>query len=259
MRMAQTPVKSADSPVGAPAPRRSRTGIWLAAGVAVMVVAGVLSYLGIHKSQQSAYQESLRPTGIPASVSTSLATLMGLTPVQHTGAPDFTLTDQAGHTMSMASFHGKSVVLEFMDPHCTDICPIVSAEFVKAYHDLGAQAKNVVFVAVNVNQYHAKVSDMAAYSGEHGLNALPTWHFFTGPVPTLKKVWSGYDIEVHAPNPNADVIHTSTIYFISPSGTEEFAAAPMEDKTANGTSYLPAGQIADWGTGIAKVARQLLG
>jgi cytochrome oxidase Cu insertion factor (SCO1/SenC/PrrC family) len=240
-------------------PRKGRTGIWLAAGVAVMVVAGLLSYLGINHSQQNAYQQSLRPTGIPSSISTSLANLMQLTPVQPSAAPDFTLTDQSGHTMSMASFHGKSVVLEFMDPHCTDICPIVSAEFVKAYHDLGAAAKNVVFLAVNVNPYHTKVSDMAAYTGEHGLSSVPAWHFFTGPVPALQKVWKSYDIEVQAPNPNADVVHTSTIYFISPSGAEQFAAAPTDDKTANGTSYLPAGQITDWGTGIALVARHLLG
>ena len=48
-------------------------------------------------------------------------------------------------------YRGKVVVLEFMDPHCTDIYPIVSQEFIDAYHDLGRAAGDVVFAAVNVN------------------------------------------------------------------------------------------------------------
>ena len=41
-----------------------------------------------------------------------------------------------------------------MDPHCADICPIVSQEFLAAYRDLGAAASHAVFVAVNVNAYY---------------------------------------------------------------------------------------------------------
>ena len=122
-----------------------------------------------------------RPSGIPASVSTSLANEMLLTPLPHDQAPGFTLTDQAGRTMPLSALRGKVVVLEFMDPHCTDICPIVSQEFVDAYHKLGPAARNVAFIAINVNQYHASVADMAAYSRHEALNTIPSWHFFTGP------------------------------------------------------------------------------
>ena len=125
-------------------------------------------------------------SGIPASVSTSLANLMVLSPVPADRAPGFTLTDQNGHTLSLASLHGKVVVLQFMDPHCTDICPIVSAEFVKAYHDLGPLASKVVFAAVNVNAYHTQVQAMAKYTRAQALNTIPSWHFFTGPVPALE-------------------------------------------------------------------------
>jgi cytochrome oxidase Cu insertion factor (SCO1/SenC/PrrC family) len=51
--------------------------------------------------------------------------------------------DQNGHRLSLASFRGRAVVLEFMDPHCVDICPIVSQEFVDAYDDLGKAATGV--------------------------------------------------------------------------------------------------------------------
>jgi cytochrome oxidase Cu insertion factor (SCO1/SenC/PrrC family) len=224
-----------------------------------MLVAGVIAYFGVHRAQQRAFDESLRPTGIPADISTQTASLMQLTPLQHKAAPAFTLTDQTGHTLSLAAFRGKAVVLEFMDPHCIDICPIVSAEFVKAYQDLGAAARDVVFLAVNVNPYHLTVQDVRTFSAEHGLTAIPTWHFLTGPLATLEPIWARYNIAVQAPNPNADVVHTSTVYFLSSNGTEEFAAQPTDDHTAKGAAYLPPDQIASWGTGIALVTRHLIG
>jgi cytochrome oxidase Cu insertion factor (SCO1/SenC/PrrC family) len=182
---------------------------------------------------------------------------MGLSPVPVRPPPSFTLTDQNGRTLSLASLRGKVVVLEFMDPHCTDICPIMSQQHVDAYRDLGPLAGKVVFAAVNVNQYHAAVSDMMAYSREQRLTTIPGCHFFTGPVPDLRKVWDGDEIAVQAPSPDADIVHTSAVYFIDPAGRERFIAAPMADHTSSGASYLPASQISGWGQGIAQVARTL--
>jgi cytochrome oxidase Cu insertion factor (SCO1/SenC/PrrC family) len=240
--------------------RRSRLPrlLLLVSVLTVLLVAAVAipAYLVTRNHTTLAAQDA-RVSGIPASMSTSLANLMVLSPLPAGRAPGFTLTDQNGHTLSLSSLHGKVVVLQFMDPHCTDICPIVSAEFVKAYHDLGPLASKVVFAAVNVNAYHARVRDMAEYTRAQALNTIPSWHFFTGAVPSLKAVWRNYSIQVYAPNPNADVQHTSAVYFIDPQGRERYLASPQVDHTKSGTSYLPASQQIAWGHGIALVARQL--
>lgn len=236
----------------------SRPGPGLAiitVAVAVMILAASTAYAVIRARQHQA--AGLRPSGIPASVSTSLANLLQLSPVPVTNAPGFTLTDQGGHAMSLAGLRGRVVVLEFMDPHCTDICPIVSQEFLDAYRDLGANAPRVVFVAVNVNHYHLRVADVAAFSSEQQLTQIPAWHFLTGSYPSLRAVWRAYQIQVDAPGPDADVIHSSPMYFIDPQGRERFLADPMVDHTASGSSYLPANQLASWGMGIALVARHL--
>jgi cytochrome oxidase Cu insertion factor (SCO1/SenC/PrrC family) len=247
---------------GQPPPRRGGLfrPILLATALTVLLVAAVAipAYVLHRRDQVSAAAQQTRVSGIPASVSTSLANLMVLSPLPSDRAPGFTLTDQNGHTLSLASLHGKVVVLQFMDPHCTDICPIVSAEFVKAYHDLGPLASKVVFAAVNVNAYHTQVAAMAQYTRAQALNTIPSWHFFTGAVPALKAVWRGYNIQVYAPNPNADVEHTSAVYFIDPQGRERYLASPAVDHTKSGTAYLPANQQIAWGHGIALVARQLV-
>jgi protein SCO1 len=161
--------------------------------------------------------------------------------------------------VSLSSLRGHAVVLEFMDPHCTDICPIVSAEFVDAYRDLGPAARRAVFVAANVNPYYRSVAAMAAYSREHQLTSISSWHFLTGSLASLREVWQAYGITVDAPSRDADVLHTSVMYFIDPSGTERYVAAPMDDRTAAGAAYLPGDQLTDWGHGIALVTRQLMG
>ena len=150
----------ADPPGGDGTPRRRSSLprlLVLASVLTVLLAAAVAipAYVVHQRNHTALAAQQARVSGIPASVSTSLANLMVLSPLPGIRAPGFTLTDQNGHALSLASLRGKVVVLQFMDPHCTDICPIVSAEFVKAYHDLGPLASKVVFAAVNVNAYHA--------------------------------------------------------------------------------------------------------
>jgi cytochrome oxidase Cu insertion factor (SCO1/SenC/PrrC family) len=243
------------------AARRSarRRQMWVIFGVVAALLIGLTTYVAyvLTRADNPAAGANLRPSGIPRNIPTGLANLMQLSPIPGTRAPGFTLTDQNGHTMSLASLRGKVVVLEFMDPHCTDICPIVSQEFVDAYRKLGTQAGKVVFAAINVNAYHTAVANMAAFSSAQRLNTIPSWHFFTGPVRTLRAAWREYDIAVEALSPDADIIHTSSVYFIDARGRERFIASPMVDHTANGMSYLPLAQISDWADGIAGLARDL--
>ncbi|HSP72336.1 MAG TPA: SCO family protein, partial [Gaiellaceae bacterium] len=163
-------------------------------------------------------------------------------------APPISLVDQRGRQVSLASLRGKVVVLDFMDPRCTDICPIVSQEYLRAAKLLGPDAAGVEFLAVNVNQFHRRVADVAAFSREHRLSALAGWHFLTGPTPELRKVWKAYSVAV-IPNPDGDVVHTSIIYFVDRSGNLRYAAMPTKDRAG-----IPA-----WGRGIATVTRGLAG
>ena len=222
----------------------------------VVVIAGFVAVAANNYRDQQ--NQPPRLTGIPASVSSTIADLMALSPLPSKVAPDFTLLDQKGRSTSLSSLRGKAVVLEFMDPKCIDICPIVSQEFVDAYHNLGARASHVVFVAVNVNPYHESVADVAAFSREHQLNTIPSWLFLTGSTSALQAVWHDYGIDVISRGPSADVVHTSSIFFIDPTGHERFLASPVVDHTSAGASFLPGGQITSWGQGISLTARALI-
>lgn len=251
-----TPPETSE-PVTSP-PRRPRGTLVLLIALGVVVVVSSVVVVGAirhHVAQDR--NQLLRASGLPASIPTALADLMLLSPIRPQKAPGFTLTDQTGRTLSLSGFRGRAVVLEFMDPHCVDICPLISREFVDAYHDLGAGASRVVFIAVNVNQYFASTSSVAAFSRAHQLDTIPSWHFFTGTTPHLRAVWRDYGVVVEAPHPNADIVHTSVIYFIDPRGRERYVASPVADHTQSGTAYLPAASLTSWGRGIALVAKSL--
>jgi cytochrome oxidase Cu insertion factor (SCO1/SenC/PrrC family) len=192
--------------------------------------------------------------GRRADISSGTVSLLRLSPASPDAAPGFTLTDQDGRVLSLSGFRGRAVVLEFMDSRCTGICPLVSREFIDAYHDLGSAGGRVVFVAVNVNQRYNRVADVLAYSQEHALSAMPGWHFFTGSGDALRAVWREYGIAVAASGPGGDLVHTATVYFIGPHGIERYTAAPPAEPAGGSTAYLPPAEISGWGKGIAQVA-----
>lgn len=234
-------------------PKRLVLPLVLAIVVTLAVAATAVAVL----SRRTAVAPPLRVSGLPAAVTTGEADLMALSPVPNRPAPAFTLTDQNGERVSLASLRGRPVVLNFMDPHCVDICPLVSQELRYAESDLTGAAKDTVFVAVNVNPYALSVGDVAAFSRTHLLTTIRTWHYLTGPVSALESVWHAYGVEVHAPSPTADVIHTSITYFIDPAGNERYVASPVVDHRASGAAFLPANTLQAWGRGIAAVAASM--
>ena len=237
---------------------KDRSFTVLVVGLTVTILlAGLLLAFAWHLRSRSAQPPIPRPVGVPSNLSDATVNLMQLSPVPHRVAPNFTFVDQHGTTLSLRSFRGKNVVLNFMDPHCTDVCPIVSQELIVAHRDLGAWAKNTVFLAINVNQYHTSVASVATFSNEHRLNSIPSWHFFTGPFSALSATWSSYGVAVYAPSRNADVQHTSVIYFINAKGQEEYLAAPTVNHTKKGVAYLASVKLNAWGQGIAQVVKDL--
>ena len=233
------------------------------AGAAVVIATAVASVAAAviiaARQHERAALTGQRPSGTAVAIPSGTANLMGLSPVPTNLAPGFALTDQAGHKLPLSAFRGKVVVLEFMDSRCTDVCPLVSREFIDAYHDLGGAAAHVAFAAVNVNGRYNQVEDVLAYSRAHQLTAIPDWHFFTGPASALQAVWRAYGIAVVPNGPRGTLEHTATVYFIGPHGTERYIADPVADHTAGGAAYLPPGQVSGWGQGIAQVAETMLG
>ena len=114
-------------------------------------------------------------------------------------APDFSLTDQDGRTVSLASLRGKVVLMTFLDPVCTSDCPIIAQEFKQAGQLLGAQAARVELVAVVANPTYRSTAFTRAFDRQEGLTTVPDWRYLTGSLGQLGAVWRHYGVTVREP------------------------------------------------------------
>jgi cytochrome oxidase Cu insertion factor (SCO1/SenC/PrrC family)/thiol-disulfide isomerase/thioredoxin len=132
----------------------------------------------------------------------------------HRPAPDFTLTDQFGHAVSLHAFRGKVVILAFNDSECTTVCPLTTSAMVEARQMLGSAASKVALLGIDANPSATSLSDVRAYSELHGMTK--SWQFLTGSLPALKQVWKAYNIDVAIEGGQID--HTPALFVISPHG-----------------------------------------
>jgi cytochrome oxidase Cu insertion factor (SCO1/SenC/PrrC family)/thiol-disulfide isomerase/thioredoxin len=129
-------------------------------------------------------------------------------------APDFRLTDQFGQPVSLHSFRGKVVILDFNDSECTTICPLTTSAMVDAKAMLGAAGSRVQLLGIDANPTATQVKDVRSYSELHGM--VHQWHFLTGKLAALKQVWKAYKIDVAIEQGQID--HTPAMFVIGPDG-----------------------------------------
>ena len=109
-------------------------------------------------------------------------------------APAFSLTDQRGQTVTLASLRGKVVLLTFLDDTCTVDCPLIAQEFREAGQLLAADTRHVELVAINYNPLYTQVSYIRAFNRQEGMAGVPNWLYLTGTLPQLQQVWRRYGV-----------------------------------------------------------------
>jgi len=138
-------------------------------------------------------------------------------------APDFTLEDQAGRTISMRSLRGRPVVIAFIDPVCRNLCPLEAKVLNDVPRALPAATRPVI-VAVSVNPWNQSRADLRLDAQRWHLT--PDWRWAIGSYAALSKVWDGYAIGVQVQTRKLagvtvhTVAHTEAAYVIDPAGFE---------------------------------------
>lgn len=111
-------------------------------------------------------------------------------------APDFTLTDHRGQTVSLSQLRGKAVALTFIYTHCPDICPLITQHLRQAYEQLPEDAQErVALVAITVDPARDTPEVLQEYSERHGLAENPAWFALTADAATLEPVWASYYVD----------------------------------------------------------------
>ena len=200
-------------------PRKIKQWLYPVAAIAAIIVVAGGGFLAF----QSKNNAETQPTGNVSSANAGNSASNGVVDpgasLDGRPAPQFTLTDQFGKTVSLSQFKGKVVVLAFVDSECTNICPLTTESMMRALQMLGPQAaKDVQLLGINANPQAVSISDVKTYSENH--NMMNSWHFLTGSDNQLKSVWKNYYIYDQIVNGQID--HTPALYIIGPNGKEQY-------------------------------------
>jgi cytochrome oxidase Cu insertion factor (SCO1/SenC/PrrC family) len=220
---------------GAVAAARARTV--LAAGAVGVILLGVIP--------MAAAQASSSASPILAqSIDGTAAPLSG-------PAPGFTLTGQDGRPVTLAGLRGKAVLLTFLDPVGLTGGPVQAGELRQAGQRLGAQARQVELVAVNLNPVYTGTGYTRAFDQQEQLARTPNWLFLTGRPAQLRAVWQDYGIATRALGPGSMIGHSDAAFVIGPDGRlrEELNFDPGPGTAATQSSFA---------TELAAAARQAL-
>jgi cytochrome oxidase Cu insertion factor (SCO1/SenC/PrrC family) len=157
-----------------------------------------------------------RGGGTPA---VSLATW----PAGKRAAPDFALRDQTGAPISLRANRGRPVILTFIDPVCSTLCPLEARTLGQVEQQLSGTSRPAV-VAVSVNPWGDASRYFRADARKWRLPA--DWRWAVGSRAQLARVWQAYSIAVRIRPFRAvgitthRVDHTEAAYLIDRRGFE---------------------------------------
>lgn len=175
---------------------------------------------------------------------------------------DLPLVDQDGHRFTLASLHGKTVVLTDFLTLCQEICPLTTVNLRQVDQAVAASGNTgqVVIVEVTVDPARDTPARLAAYQKMVG--APGNWRFATGSPSDLAQLWKTLGVHYAKAKGDAgardwwtgkpltyDVEHQDLVFVLGPDGHERW----VEDGTPNTGGQAPSGKL---GTFLSAQGRQ---
>ncbi len=135
-------------------------------------------------------------------------------------APDFSLVDQSGAGVTLASLRGQILVVDFIFTRCTGPCPILTARNVELQRALDPGLRERVrFVSISLDPANDTPEALTTYAAARGAD-LASWSFLTGPETDVAEVVRRFGVgTLRAPDGNID--HALVTFLIDPNGRIE--------------------------------------
>ena len=160
----------------------------------------------------------------------------GLVAGESLDAFDSTFTDQSGRAVTLASYHGRPMVLAMIYTRCTSACPLLLASLRGFETKLSpAQRANTWFVLVSLDPTHDKPDTLLAFARARGLDTS-RWRLLTGSREATTDLAAILGVKVRDDG-NGALAHSSNVYLLDGAGVVRHAliglgADPAELLTA---------------------------
>ena len=115
-------------------------------------------------------------------------------------APDFTLLNQDGESVTLSDYEGKVVVVAFIYTSCPDVCLAISSNLDWIYDNLGEYSDEVVILSITIDPARDTVERFAQWTDANGYE----WDHLSSDNPsTLVNMWKDWNIVIDNDHINA--------------------------------------------------------
>ena len=183
---------------------------WLTlSALAALVAIGVAAYAVLSSPRvepPTTGAAAVAPAGLAADI---------VIPANSMTAPDFSLKDQDGQSISVSSLKGRVLTITFLDSHCKQLCPVEGEQLGQAQRALGSKSPMTLLVVSVAPATDTPDSERAFAAAHHWTG---DWHWLNGPPDQLAAVWKAYSIAVQ--NAPDNILHSDVLYLVDRQGFE---------------------------------------
>lgn len=164
--------------------------------------------------------------------------------VVNSAAPKFALQDAEGRALSLDGLKGKVVVLNFIDGHCKEECPLQSDLLarIQGTIDRSPLRDRVEFVSISVNPQQDRPDFRRKYGLLHGFNP-GNWVFLSTlpgqPEDATRKTAERYG-QNFKETADGEFIHGIVTHIIDPEGVRRGAFHGLQFRPANLIAFVRA-------------------
>ena len=131
--------------------------------------------------------------------------------------PAFTLTDQAGRTVTLADLKGKMWVANFIFTRCKGPCPLSTLRMAELNKGLAKARKDVQLISFTVDPDYDTPSVLADYAKQSGADPA-YWQFLTGPNTAIKDIVVKGLLQPLAKEPDGTPAHSTRFVIVDANG-----------------------------------------
>ena len=134
-------------------------------------------------------------------------------------APEFTLHNQDGETVSLSDYRGQVVILTAIYATCPTACPMIALQAKRSVDRLDEALRDeVTILAVSLDPEGDTMEKMAVAAEAYGMNA-PRFHFLNGEPDDVNRVLDRLQVARMANEKTGEIDHANLFFLIDRGGT----------------------------------------
>ena len=133
----------------------------------------------------------------------------------HHQLPDFNLTNQRGHAMSLSDLSGKVWVADFIFTSCPTICPPMTDEMVRLQNEFASESE-LRFVSFSVDPERDTPAVLSRYADDFGVDGS-RWAFLTGEKTSIYQLaHDGFNLATG--HQGSEILHSTRFVLVDRQG-----------------------------------------